>query len=112
MPENPNNMTDRDELREQNEQEDTVPERFESDTQKIVRRHLEDPDHVITDEEMQDIRVGMHPPEAGASTLERLKDEEALEDAEKKIVGNTDDIEEGKNKRDERITPWDTIDPD
>jgi len=35
---------------------------FESDTQKIVRRHLEDPNHVITDEDLKNIRVGMTPP--------------------------------------------------
>jgi hypothetical protein len=35
---------------------------FESDTQRIVRRHLEDPNHVITDEDLKSIRVGMTPP--------------------------------------------------
>ena len=35
---------------------------FESDTKKIVRRHLEDKDHVITEEEIASIRVGMTPP--------------------------------------------------
>ena len=33
-------------------------ERFESDTQKIVRRHLQDKDHVITEEEIASIRIG------------------------------------------------------
>ena len=37
-------------------------ERFESDAKKIVRRHLEDKDHVITEEEIASIRVGMVPP--------------------------------------------------
>ena len=34
---------------------------FESDAKKIVRRHLEDKDHVITEEEIASIRVGMTP---------------------------------------------------
>ena len=37
-------------------------ERFESDAKKIVRRHLEDKDHVITEEEIASIRIGMTPP--------------------------------------------------
>jgi hypothetical protein len=38
------------------------PQDFESDTKKLVRRHLSDKDHVITDEEIASIRVGMTPP--------------------------------------------------
>jgi hypothetical protein len=41
---------------------DQNEERFESDTQKLVRRHLEDEDHVITEEEIRNVRVGMSPP--------------------------------------------------
>jgi hypothetical protein len=41
-------------------EQSTTP--FESDTQKIVRRHLEDPNHVITEEELKNIRIGMIPP--------------------------------------------------
>ena len=37
-------------------------ERFESDTQKIVHRHLEDENHTITEEEIRNVRIGMTPP--------------------------------------------------
>lgn len=97
----------------QNENEKQSSDRFQSDTQKIVRRHLEDEDHVITDEEMENIRVGMTPPEAAKTTARQLLDKDALDEAEKKVVGDKDDLEEGENDKDKRIvTPWDTIDPD
>ncbi len=83
------------------------PEKFESDTQKIVRKHLEDPDHKITDEEMQNIRVGMIPPEFSEATNARLEGEEAIERVEKKIVGNEEQIEEDKNTRNDKLNPWD-----
>ena len=37
-------------------------DKFESDTQKVVRQHLEDKDHVISDEDIDNIRIGMTPP--------------------------------------------------
>jgi len=42
---------------------DTLPnsQDFESDTQRLVRLHLTDKDHVITDEEIASIRIGMTP---------------------------------------------------
>lgn len=82
-------------------------EKFESDTQKIVRKHLEDPDHQITDEEMQNIRVGMTPPEFSEATNARLEGEEAIEQVEKKIVGDEEQIEEDKNTRNDKLNPWD-----
>ena len=36
--------------------------KFETDTQKIIRRHLSDKEHVITEEEIASIRIGMTPP--------------------------------------------------
>jgi hypothetical protein len=87
-------------------------ERFESDTQKIVRRHLEDPDHVITEEEMKNIRVGMSPPLEGEIAYERIKNEDLVEEEEERLIGDTDDIEKSNNEKDSRVTPWDTIDPD
>lgn len=33
-------------------------EKFETDTQTIIRRHLEDKDHVITEDEIRNVRIG------------------------------------------------------
>ena len=84
--------------------------RFESDTQKLVRRHLEDEDHEITEEEIASVRVGMTPPILDEATEARFEDEDAKEETERKYLG--DDADEGDvPAKDERITPWDTIDP-
>lgn len=83
-------------------------ERFESDTQKVVRQHLENEDHVITDEDIAKIRVGMVPPQFDRPTEDRISE------AEERLGSDSDDSHErkvDKNIEDERITPWDTIDP-
>lgn len=85
-------------------------ERFESDTQKIVRKHLEDKDHVITDEEIASLRVGMVPP-LDEATESRFEGDEAIENVEDEVVGDEKKIDEGENGRDNRLTTWDTIEP-
>ena len=85
-------------------QEGQEDERFVSDTQKIVRRHLENEDDVISHEDIANVRVGMTPPldendEAAIETYEeRLKE---------KDPNNSEDGLPGKQK----MTPWDVIDP-
>ena len=86
-------------------------ERFLSDTQKIVRRHLENENDVITDEDIANVRVGMTPPNLDAPTKARFEDEEVKEEVEEEYVGDEDKLDEGENPSDERVTPWDTIDP-
>ena len=100
--------------RNENEESNGNGERFISDTQKIVRRHLENEDDIITDEDIRNVRVGMTPPAADAATEARFEDEEAREEIEDEYVG--DKQEEDRDKKDEnldniQITPWDTIDP-
>ena len=51
--------------------EDKPLNRFLSDTQKIVHRHLADRNHVITEEELRNIRIGMMPsPEMDSLTTQ------------------------------------------
>ena len=80
-------------------------ERFESDTQKIVRRHLEDENHVITEEEIRSVRVGMSPP---LDTTE----EDVIEDREEKVADRKAPEEDETVPGEQKITPWDVIDPD
>lgn len=87
------------------DQENQKSERFESDTQKLVKKHLEDPDHVFSDEEIESIRVGMTPPDAVDTTLQELE-EKVLK--EKPADNKT---EPGNQESDGRITPWDAIEP-
>ena len=69
----------------------------ESDTQKIIHRHLENKDDIITDEDIKNVKVGVTPAVPDAATLARFED---VED-ERKDETN----EEGKP-----LTPWDLVD--
>jgi len=106
-----NPQSDNNENVDRNENTENVNEdRFESDTQRIIRRHLENKDDIITDEDIASVRVGMTPPQFDEATAARFEDDNATEELEEKMLGDTDDIEEEKNSDDDKATPWDTID--
>ena len=74
---------------------------FESDTQKIIHRHLQNEDDIISEEDIRNVRVGMTPPQS----LSDAEDAAALDEVEK------DANEEGEGKdSSEQITPWDVVD--
>jgi hypothetical protein len=77
-------------------------QRFESDTQKVVRRHLADPNHVITDEEIANVRVGMTPPPDAPT-------QQAVKDAADRIADDKIDSEEDTLPGAQKSTPWDVI---
>ena len=80
---------------------EVASDRFESDTQKIVRKHLEDKDHVISEEEIRNVRVGMTPP----------NEERHLDEIVEEIEAEDETKKDSKEKpADDPITPWDTID--
>ena len=85
---------------------DTQPEndRFETDTQKLVRKHMEDEDHVISEEEIASVRVGMSPPPDAPTR-------QAIEEAEERISDNKADSEDDLTPGSQKVTPWDVIDP-
>ena len=91
--------------------ENSNAERFESDTQKLVRKHLEDKDHVITDEDIAKVRVGMAPPGFDSATEARFEGEKAREDVEEDLTKGTKGMNEDENLEDTQTTPWDIIDP-
>jgi hypothetical protein len=97
---------------ERNENTENVNnDHFESDTQKIIRRHLENKDDIITDEDIANVRVGMNPPQFDEATEARFKDDEAREDVEEGLLDDTEDMNKDENLNEGQITPWDTIDP-
>jgi len=112
MPQNRvNPQPEQDEIVQPDENVENVDnERFESDTQKIVRRHLENKDDVITDEDIAGVRVGLVPPEFDSATEARFEGEEAREDVEEDILGDTEDMKKDENLDEGQITPWDTLD--
>jgi len=62
-------------------------EEFETDAQKIVRRHLENENDVITDEDLRSVRVGVTPPNEGDTDSEL---EELIEETEGKQKDDDD----------------------
>jgi hypothetical protein len=86
-------------------------DRFESDTQKIIRRHLENKDDIITDEDIAGVRIGMTPPEFDEATAARFEGDKARENAEEELLDGTEDMDKDENLDKGQITPWDTIDP-
>jgi len=64
----------------------------QSDAEKLMRRHLQTPGDVITDEELKNLRTSVNAP---------LENETANFEQE--------DLEKDKNN-DEQIVPWDVID--
>jgi hypothetical protein len=77
-------------------------ERFVSDTQKIIHRHLADEDDLITEEDIRNVRVGMVPP-ADEQTTPASADRE-FEELEKELNEETPD---DADKSDKPVTPWD-----
>jgi hypothetical protein len=82
------------------ELENKTGDHFESDTQKIVRRHLEDKNHVITEDEIRSVRVGMTPP------LDEIDNAELRSGSEEEQAGKT-----GADASDAPLTPWDAVEP-
>ena len=92
---------------DENIEKSTAPE-FESDTHKIVRRHLENKDDIITEEDIASVRIGVTPPHLDAPTLARFEDDDAVEKVEEEFL---DGEPEADADADKRVTPWDSIDP-
>ena len=54
------------------------PDVQESDSQRIIHRHLENKDDIITDEDIRNIRVGANPAEMDEPTRELINEQEAF----------------------------------
>lgn len=87
---------------EQQQNPEQRQQRFESDTQKVVRRHLADPNHVITDEEIANVRVGMTPPPDAPTR-------QAVSEADDRIADTKINSEEDTIPGAQKSTPWDVI---
>ena len=70
----------------------------QSDSQKAVRRHLEDENHVISEDDIRNVRVGVTPEKV--DTGEELVKQVEEENAEKK---------DDEQPNDKPITPWDVV---
>ena len=84
------------------QKQEGTEEHFITDTEKLVNKHLSDPNHVITDEEMQSLRVGMSPitnnsEDENNDFEERIADHKTIKE---------DELVPGAQK----MTPWDVVD--
>lgn len=77
-------------------------DRFQSDAEKLANKHLADPDHVITDEEFANVRVGMTPPPDSPT-------KEAVNEAEDRAADHKSDKEDDTLPGAQKITPWDVV---
>jgi hypothetical protein len=75
---------------------------LETDSEKIVRRHLEDEDDQITDADIRNVRI------VGGEELTATDDETSLTDEEQDIT-RTDKDNELPDPNDKPITPWDVV---
>ena len=88
-------------------------ERFLSDTQKIVHRHLENKNDVITEDDIRNVRVGMTPTQMDEATEARFEGDDKIDEIEDELIGEEkQDETEEKTTTKKRITPWDTIEPE
>jgi len=90
------------------EEENGTSEQFESDTQRIIHRHLANPDDIITDADIESVRIGMTPP--ASENQEEVADRfEAEMNSEPQ---GTDTEEPVKGSEDIPPTPWEVVNDD
>ena len=87
-----------------NQSQDEAPQKFQSDAQKLANKHLSDPDHIITDEELANVRIGMTPPPDAPTR-------EAIRNADEKIADRKSDNDSDTAPGAQKTTPWDMINP-
>ena len=67
-------------------------ENGQSEPEKLMRRHLQNPGDVITEEELRTMRIGTEDMAAGTTAVPLSSEEEEQED-------------------EKPVTPWDVLDP-
>jgi hypothetical protein len=90
-----------------------------TDAQKLIRQHITDPDHKITDDDIRNVRLtpGNEIPVIGAEATARLEDldeDEISHDNdddtdEAESTDDTTDNTDNDNKKGRVTTPWDTV---
>jgi hypothetical protein len=83
--------------------------RPESDAERVIHRHLENQDDIITDDDIRNIRVGVAPSDMDEATRARFEDSGEVEGLEDRMADepNADQGPNGKASSANPITPWD-----
>lgn len=90
------------------EERNGTREQFESDTQKIIHRHLANPDDIITDADIESVRIGMTPPD-GESQDEMADRFEAELNVNTPRTGEQETKEPGEGSENIPPTPWEVL---
>lgn len=77
-------------------------EPFASDAKKLADQHMADPNHVITEEDMRNIRVGI-------SATPDAPTQEAINEAEERVADRKIIGEEETLPGSQKISPWDVV---
>lgn len=75
---------------------------YESDAERLVHKHLADPNHVITDEELASIRVGV-------VSAPDEPTREAVDEFEGRTADVKADSEDDEIPGAQKATPWDVV---
>ena len=89
------------ERKDNNEQN---PQRFESDTRKIIHRHLNNRDDIITEEDIRNIRVGLTP-----ANGDNEKQREIPKDTSSSLDEEAQDADKEAIRRENPVIPWNAI---
>ncbi|RYZ59743.1 MAG: hypothetical protein EOO14_08065 [Chitinophagaceae bacterium] len=77
-------------------------ETYASDAKKLSDQHMADPNHVITEEDMRNIRVGVTPsPDAPTQA--------AISEAKERVADRKSIDEEDTLPGSQKISPWDVV---
>ena len=76
----------------------------ESDANKLADKHMADPNHIITDEDMRKIKIGVTG-KADEPTRQ------AIEESEERVADRKADNEDDTTPGAQKATPWDVINP-
>jgi len=86
------------------EDADQSSQPFETDAARLANRHMSDPNHVISDEDFKNIKVGVSSPPDKPT-------QEAIKDGEDRVADHKADKEDDTTPGAQKITPWDVIGP-
>jgi hypothetical protein len=85
-----------------NQENHPAQQPFESDTQRIIHRHLENEHDIITEEDIRNVRIGATPAVPDGPTEELIREyEDKTEEADGENVPEN-----------QKTTPWDVISDD
>jgi hypothetical protein len=76
---------------------------LQSDAKKLADKHMADPNHIITDEDLQNIEVGKAPPPDAPT-------QEAIQESDDRVADRKAESDDDTLPGSQKMTPWDVVD--